>query len=64
MSFNLLQDSYNEVIQFVIEQRDLDFLHCWFEGDWKAIKEEWPEFDINSEAQQLLIQESGGMNSD
>lgn len=58
----LLAASYNEVIEFVIQNRDLQFLQCWQEGDWKVIIEEWPEFDINSEAQQWLINESCGIN--
>lgn len=58
----LVAEAYNEVIEFVIQNRDLQFLQCWQEGDLKAIIDEWPEFDINSEAQQRLISESGGIN--
>lgn len=53
------RNCYNEVLEFVLSERDLDFLRCWVEGDWEAINEEWPEFNIRSEAQLRLMQESG-----
>jgi hypothetical protein len=55
-------DAYNEAIEFTIDMRDLDFLRCWQEGDWQCIIDEWSDFDIQSEAQQWLIEQSGGIN--
>jgi hypothetical protein len=61
-SIDFVTECYNEAIDFAVQNRDIQFLQCWQEGDWKAIIEEWPEFDINSEAQQWLIKESGGIS--
>jgi hypothetical protein len=62
--YNTLIEAYNEAVQHAIQNDDgcgLAFLETWVEGDWPKLAEEWPEFDLNSEAQQLLIKESGGM---
>lgn len=41
----------------------ISFLQLWSKGCWPEIAEEFPDFDLNSEAQQALIKESGGMPS-
>ncbi len=53
------RESYNEALEFATGNRDWDFLDCWIEGDWQAINDEWPEFNLQSEAQLSLMQESG-----
>lgn len=36
---------FTQVIEFAIETDEpKEFLRCWLEGDWQAIKDEWPEF--------------------
>lgn len=64
----LLAEASNEAIQFTLDGFDssdyesaIQFLQYWYEGDWPAIQKYYPEFDLNSEAQQALIKESGGM---
>lgn len=60
----LIKESYNEAIEYAIKNDDgygLAFLEHWSEGNWCVINDEWPEFNLNSEAQQHLIKESGGM---
>jgi len=62
--YQLTIQAYNEAVQHAIQNDDgcgLDFLETWVEGDWPKIQDVWPEFDLNSEAQQHLINESGGM---
>lgn len=62
--YELLQEAYNEAIEFALLDLDgygLAFLQHWTEGNWHTIAEEWKDFNINSEAQQYLIKESGGM---
>lgn len=59
--------AYNEAITYTLKNDDgygLAFLNCWNEGDWLSIHNEWPEFDLNSEAQKWLITQSGGMPKD
>lgn len=60
--------AYNEVIEFMLEASCSDgymdrhyFLEAWQQGNWLEIQADWPEFDLNSEAQQWLINETGGM---
>lgn len=63
----LLAEASSEAIQYAIDLALLDsddsmsFLQAWNEGDWTYIKDMFPAFDINSEAQQALIKASGGM---
>lgn len=56
---SLITEAYNEVIEFTLKERDLDFLRCWQEGDWAAIHDEWPDFNLFTEAQINLMKESG-----
>ena len=63
----LLAEASTEAIQYAIDLALLDsddsmsFLQAWSEGEWLYLLEHFPEFDINSEAQQALIKESGGI---
>lgn len=63
----LLDQASIEAIQYAIDLALLDsddsmsFLQAWSEGEWQYIVDMFPNFDINSEAQQALIKESGGM---
>lgn len=63
----LIAEASNEAIQYAIDLALLDsddsmsFLQAWNEGDWTYIEDMFPNFNINSEAQQALIKESGGM---
>lgn len=63
----LLAEATNEAIQEAIDLALLDsgdsmsFLQAWNEGDWNYIKEMFPSFNLDSEAQQALIKASGGM---
>ena len=58
-AMQLRNAAYNEIIEFVLQNDDTDILRCWNEGDWEAIHDEWPEFNIMTEAQQNLMRESG-----
>lgn len=63
----LLAEASNEAIQYAIDLALLDsddsmsFLQAWNEGEWTYITDMFPNFNINSEAQQALIEASGGM---
>jgi hypothetical protein len=66
--YQLTVQAYNEVIEFILEATISSdymdrhyFLEAWNQGDWCAIQNDWPEFNLNSEAQQHVINESGGM---
>lgn len=45
-----IRKSFYAAIDFAIsEGLEADtFLRCWNEGDWRAIAEEWPEFDLST----------------
>lgn len=63
--YETLQEASNEAITFALQNVDgygLEFLREWNEGNWCTIENEWPEFNIQSIAQQYLISQSGGMN--
>lgn len=63
----LLSEAANEAIQYSLDlsllssDDAMSFLQAWNEGDWTYIVDSFPNFNINSEAQQVLIKESGGM---
>ena len=65
----LLAEASSEAIQYAIDLALLDsddsmsFLQAWNEGDWTYIKDMFPDFNLNSEAQQALIKASGGMST-
>lgn len=65
----LLAQASVEAIQYALflGEDDSDsmfsFLDKWNEGDWVYLDNYYPEFDIKSEAQQALINASGGMPS-
>lgn len=45
--------AFSAAIDFAIDE-GLDaseFLLCWREGDWQAIEEDWPEFDLTTTGQ-------------
>lgn len=56
---SLLECAQNEAISYAMCNLDFDFYRCWSEGDWKSIRDEWPDFDIFSESQIFLMKESG-----
>lgn len=44
-----IQADFNSAIDFAIETDDpRSFLIAWREGDWDALREEWPEFVLPS----------------
>lgn len=54
----LIQEAQNEAIKFALLDLDgcgLDFLKRWVDEDWPEIQEQWPEFNLHSEAQLYLI---------
>lgn len=66
----LLSEATIEAINYALvigEEYNADdatnFLFAWNEGSWDYIVEHYQDFDINSEAQQTLIKESGSMPS-
>jgi len=61
----LAVEALNEAITFALENHDgygLTFLDCWNSGEWNSIEDGWPEFNLDSDAQRWLINNSGGRN--
>ncbi|WGH49666.1 hypothetical protein [Alishewanella phage vB_AspM_Slicko01] len=57
---SLITQAYNEIIEFTIDEQDIDVLQCWSEGEWRLIEENWPDFDMTTPAQKNIIKMSGG----
>lgn len=44
---DIIQTAFNNALNFALDESDnsgMPFLHCWREGNWGAIRNEWPEF--------------------
>lgn len=62
----LLGKAALEAIAYTLQANDefdandaINFLSSWNEGDWEFIAEHYPDFDLQTPAQQLLRKESG-----
>lgn len=70
MDNDLAIEAYNEVLDFVCDNYSgvdawdrISFVEMWREGDWTGIREDFPEFSLDTEAQKYLIKASGGYNN-
>lgn len=61
-----IQEAYNEAIEYTLQLSELshddaiDFLTYWNEGCWDEIKEHFPDFNLESEAQAWLVKGTRG----
>lgn len=47
-----IRRAFNAALDFALDDCDdheaTAFLRCWREGDWQAISEQWPGFDLST----------------
>ncbi|MEQ8511533.1 MAG: hypothetical protein RLN67_13835 [Algiphilus sp.] len=46
-----VREAFNIAINFALDRdtdEGIEFLRSWREGDWQTLRDEWPEFDVDS----------------
>ena len=59
-----IQEAYNEAIEYTLQLSTcpydaIDFLTYWNEGCWEEIREHFPDFNLESDAQAWLVKGTG-----